>query len=86
MGLLGVTVPEEQGGLGLGYLEHTIAMEGECPDVFGQHEDRALTDRRAESGICVCCSELWGKSLRATSLALLGVLILRPTRISWSIS
>lgn len=28
MGLLGVTVPEDQGGLGLGYLEHTIAMEG----------------------------------------------------------
>lgn len=30
MGLLGVTVPENLGGLGLGYLEHTIAMEGEC--------------------------------------------------------
>lgn len=29
MGLLGVTVPEEHGGLGLGYLEHTLAMEGE---------------------------------------------------------
>lgn len=29
MGLLGVTVPEDLGGLGLGYLEHTIAMEGE---------------------------------------------------------
>lgn len=28
MGLLGVTVPERWGGLGLGYLEHTIAMEG----------------------------------------------------------
>lgn len=28
MGLLGVTVPEKHGGLGLGYLEHTIAMEG----------------------------------------------------------
>lgn len=27
MGLLGVTVPENLGGLGLGYLEHTIAME-----------------------------------------------------------
>lgn len=27
MGLLGVTVPEEFGGLGLGYTEHTIAME-----------------------------------------------------------
>jgi len=31
MGLLGVTVPEELGGLGLGYLEHTIAMEGKPP-------------------------------------------------------
>ena len=30
MGLLGVTVPEKWGGLGLGYLNHTIAMEGEC--------------------------------------------------------
>jgi isovaleryl-CoA dehydrogenase len=29
MGLLGVTVPESMGGLGLGYLEHTVAMEGE---------------------------------------------------------
>lgn len=29
MGLLGITVPEEDGGLGRGYLEHTIVMEGE---------------------------------------------------------
>ena len=29
MGLLGVTVPEEDGGLGKGYLEHTMVMEGE---------------------------------------------------------
>lgn len=28
MGLLGITVPEEYGGLGRGYLEHTIVMEG----------------------------------------------------------
>lgn len=27
MGLLGITVPQEYGGLGLGYLDHTIAME-----------------------------------------------------------
>lgn len=27
MGLLGVTVPEEHGGLGMGYLEHCIVME-----------------------------------------------------------
>jgi len=27
MGLLGVTVPEELGGLGKGYLDHLIVME-----------------------------------------------------------
>jgi isovaleryl-CoA dehydrogenase len=27
MGLLGITVPEEYGGQGLGYLAHTLAME-----------------------------------------------------------
>lgn len=27
MGLLGITAPQEYGGLGLGYLEHTIVME-----------------------------------------------------------
>ena len=27
MGLLGVTAPQEYGGLGLGYLEHTFVME-----------------------------------------------------------
>ncbi len=27
MGLLGVTVPEEYGGAGLGYLAHAVAME-----------------------------------------------------------
>ena len=33
MGLLGITVPEEDGGLGRGYLEHTIVMEGACSRV-----------------------------------------------------
>lgn len=27
MGLLGITVPEEYGGSGMGYLAHMIAME-----------------------------------------------------------
>ena len=27
MGLLGITAPQEYGGLGLGYLEHTFVME-----------------------------------------------------------
>jgi hypothetical protein len=40
MGLLGVTVPEELGGLGLGYLEHTIAMEGK----LYQQPGREVTD------------------------------------------
>lgn len=40
MGLLGVTVPEKWGGLGLGYLEHTIAMEGK--DLYGQEKVRML--------------------------------------------
>lgn len=29
MGLLGITVPEADGGLGKGYFEHTLVMEGE---------------------------------------------------------
>lgn len=33
MGLLGITVPEQDGGLGRGYLEHTIVMEGACSRV-----------------------------------------------------
>lgn len=36
MGLLGVTVPEELGGLGKGYLDHLIVMEEvrrSCSDV-----------------------------------------------------
>ena len=40
MGLLGVTVPEELGGLGLGYLEHTIAMEGK----LYQQSEREVAD------------------------------------------
>src|SRR4051794_41903907 len=27
LGLLGITVPEEEGGAGMGYLEHVVAME-----------------------------------------------------------
>jgi len=42
MGLLGVTVPEELGGLGLGYLEHTVAMEGE----LYQQSGRGVADNK----------------------------------------
>ena len=40
MGLLGMTVPEEFGGLGFGYLEHVIAME-EISRVSGAVGSRA---------------------------------------------
>lgn len=41
MGLLGVTVPEDMGGLGMGYLEHTVAMEGTY--LFSAGEQSSLT-------------------------------------------
>lgn len=34
MGLLGITVPESEGGLGKGYLDHTIVMEGEGRNAY----------------------------------------------------
>ena len=43
MGLLGVTVPEELGGLGLGYLEHTIAMEGKLARALNTKSIALLT-------------------------------------------
>ena len=45
MGLLGVTVPEELGGLGLGYLEHTIAMEGKLADTLSRKPIAKLTNK-----------------------------------------
>lgn len=41
MGFLGVTVAESMGGLGLGYLEHTVAMEGELRTI-------RLSDRKSK--------------------------------------
>ncbi len=46
MGLFGMTVPEEYGGLGFGYLEHVVAME-EISRVSGF--DRALLRRAFQS-------------------------------------
>lgn len=44
MGLLGITVPEEDGGLGRGYLEHTIVMEGEASSLMGKTCFRSCAD------------------------------------------
>jgi hypothetical protein len=57
MGLLGVTVPEKWGGLGLGYLEHTIAMEGEWfgngAGVIGSRSARWCSGRSAKWAKCI---------------------------------
>lgn len=59
MGLLGVTVPERWGGLGLGYLEHTIAMEGKRL-IRSRGSSYAETYDRNQSSISQCGSQLRG--------------------------
>jgi isovaleryl-CoA dehydrogenase len=52
MGLLGMTVPEEYGGLGFGYLEHVIAMEeisrasGSIGLSYGAHSNLCVNQLR----------------------------------------
>jgi isovaleryl-CoA dehydrogenase len=52
MGLLGVTVPEEYGGLGFGYLEHVVAMEeisrasGSIGLSYGAHSNLCVNQLR----------------------------------------
>jgi isovaleryl-CoA dehydrogenase len=52
MGLLGMTVPEEYGGLGLGYLEHVVAMEeisrasGSIGLSYGAHSNLCVNQLR----------------------------------------
>ena len=52
MGLLGITVPEEYGGLGFGYLEHVIAMEeisrasGSLGLSYGAHSNLCVNQLR----------------------------------------
>ena len=52
MGLLGMTVPEEYGGLGLGYLEHVVAMEeisrasGSVGLSYGAHSNLCVNQLR----------------------------------------
>jgi isovaleryl-CoA dehydrogenase len=53
MGLLGVTVPEKHGGLGLGYLEHTIAMEGELCRFIGSRVADTLELSRASASVAL---------------------------------
>src|SRR5678816_4472131 len=52
MGLLGMTVPEEFGGLGFGYLEHVVAMEeisrasGSIGLSYGAHSNLCVNQLR----------------------------------------
>src|SRR5688572_4821229 len=52
MGLLGMTVPEEYGGLGFGYLEHIVAMEeisrasGSIGLSYGAHSNLCVNQLR----------------------------------------
>src|SRR5512134_1595464 len=52
MGLLGMTVPEEYGGLGFGYLEHVVAMEeisrasGSIGLSYGAHSNLCVNQLR----------------------------------------
>ncbi len=56
MGLLGMTVPEEYGGLGFGYLEHVIAMEeisrasGSIGLSYGAHSNLCVNQLRRYGG------------------------------------
>lgn len=55
MGLLGITVPEEDGGSGLGYLEHCIAME----EISRASASVGLS-YGAHSNLCVNQLRRWG--------------------------
>src|SRR3546814_19633815 len=49
LGLHGITVEEEYGGLGLGYLEHVLAAEGV----------RSEARRVGKAGVSTCRSRWW---------------------------
>lgn len=57
LGLHGITVSEEQGGLGLGYLEHTIAIE----EVSRASASIGLS-YGAHSNLCINQLERWGSA------------------------
>lgn len=48
MGLLGITASQEYGGLNLGYLNHTLAMEG-----LSQASGSVALSYGAHSNLCV---------------------------------
>lgn len=57
LGLLGITVPEEDGGTGLGYLEHVIAME----EISRASASIGLS-YGAHSNLCVNQLRRWGNA------------------------
>jgi alkylation response protein AidB-like acyl-CoA dehydrogenase len=57
LGLHGITVPEEFGGLGLGYLEHVVAME----EVSRASASIGLS-YGAHSNLCVNQIRRWGNA------------------------
>ncbi|MBN8649202.1 MAG: isovaleryl-CoA dehydrogenase [Caulobacterales bacterium] len=57
LGLLGITVPEEDGGSGMGYLEHVIAME----EISRASASVALS-YGAHSNLCVNQLRRWGSA------------------------
>ncbi|MCG8443920.1 MAG: acyl-CoA dehydrogenase family protein, partial [Caulobacterales bacterium] len=57
LGLLGVTVDEEDGGAGLGYLEHVVAME----EASRASASVGLSDG-AHSNLCVNQLRRWGNA------------------------
>ncbi|GHA89137.1 isovaleryl-CoA dehydrogenase [Algimonas arctica] len=61
LGLHGITVSEEQGGLGLGYLEHTIAIE----EVSRASASIGLS-YGAHSNLCINQLERWGNAEQKT--------------------
>lgn len=57
LGLHGITVPEEDGGLGLGYLEHVIACEE-----IGRASASVALSYGAHSNLCINQIRRWGNA------------------------
>ena len=57
LGLLGITVEEEHGGSGLGYLEHVVAMEE-----VSRASARVCLSNGAHSNLCVNQIRRWGSA------------------------
>ena len=63
MGLLGITAPEEYGGLGMGYIEHCIAMEE-----LSRASGSVALSYGAHSNLCV--NQLWSDCRRSPTAAM----------------